>query len=672
MKADPRGVLTGVHFMDGDHACCEGALAAGARFAAGYPITPSTEVVERFASRVPTVGGTFIQMEDELAASITLQGAVWGGAKAFTVTSGPGFSLMMEHIGYAAMTETPCVFVDVQRGGPSTGLPTLPAQADMMQARWGSHGDYEIIALCPNSPQECFDLTIKAFNLAEEFRVPVMFMMDEVVGHMTEKVVIPAADQIEVVARKHTRKSVDEYLPYQTNGDMVPEIAHAGDGYKFHVTGLTHDERGYPNMTPQTQDKLVRRLQNKIRAAADRIAMFEEDQVEGADVVVVSYGITSRVAQRAIDVARGRGFRVGKLRLITAWPFPEKKIRELATNVKAFVVPELNLGQMVREVERAAGSGQDVSCVARRGRSAQPRRHSQGDRGGKPMPINELVNPVEPFLRSDRMPHIWCPGCGIGTTVNCFARALIESKIDLQSLALVSGIGCTGRVAGYVKLDSFHTTHGRAIPFATGLKLANPKLNVVVYSGDGDLSAIGGNHLIHAARRNIDLKVICVNNLIYAMTGGQTAPTTPDHSITSTNPYGVFEPAFNLPHLVEAAGAVYVARWTTFHVRQLARSISEAFQKKGFSFIEVISPCPTLYQRRNKLGDGLDTMKYYKEKSKVRHGAPTSEVGLTMTGEIVVGKFVDRDRPDYQTMMRAQYAESLGERFVDQAEMVCS
>ena len=179
MKADPAGVLTGVHFLDGDHACCEGALAAGARFAAGYPITPSTEVVERFAARIPKVGGTFIQMEDELASSIAIQGAVWGGAKAFTVTSGPGFSLMMEHIGYAIMTETPCVFVDVQRGGPSTGLPTQPAQSDMMQARWGSHGDYEIIALCPNSPQECFDLAITAFNLSEKYRVPVMFMMDE-------------------------------------------------------------------------------------------------------------------------------------------------------------------------------------------------------------------------------------------------------------------------------------------------------------------------------------------------------------------------------------------------------------------------------------------------------------------------------------------------------------
>jgi len=356
MKADPRGVLTGTHFIDGDHACCEGALAAGARFAAGYPITPSTEIVERFASRVPTVGGSFIQMEDELAASITLQGAVWGGAKAFTVTSGPGFSLMMEHIGYAAMTETPCVFVDVQRGGPSTGLPTLPAQADMMQARWGSHGDYEIIALCPNSPQECFDLTINAFNFAEEFRVPVMFMMDEVVGHMTEKVVIPPANEIDIVPRKHTRKSVEEYLPYGTNGDLVPEMVHAGEGYKFHVTGLTHDERGYPNMTPKTQDVLVRRLQNKIKDAADRIALFEEEGVEDADVIVVSYGITSRVAQRAIELARAQGLKVGKFRMITVWPFPEKRIRELAGRAKAFVVPELNLGQMVREVDRA-GSG---------------------------------------------------------------------------------------------------------------------------------------------------------------------------------------------------------------------------------------------------------------------------------------------------------------------------
>lgn len=354
MHADPRGVLTGVHFLDGDHAACEGALAAGARFAAGYPITPSTEIVERFALRIPLVGGVFIQMEDELAASITILGAVWAGAKAFTVTSGPGFSLMMEHVGFAAMTETPCVFMNVQRGGPSTGLPTLPAQADMMQARWGSHGDYEIVALCPNSPQECFDLAIRAFNLAEQFRIPVMFMMDECVGHMTEKVVIPPAEEIRVYPRRHTRRPPADYKPYAWDGDMVPDMAHAGEGYRFHVTGLTHDERGYPSMTVAAQDRLVKRLKQKITLAADRLACFEEEAVEDADVIVVSYGITSRVARRAVELARARGVRVGRFRLITVWPFPDARIHALSRRARAFVVPELNLGQMVREVERAA------------------------------------------------------------------------------------------------------------------------------------------------------------------------------------------------------------------------------------------------------------------------------------------------------------------------------
>ncbi|HTY62231.1 MAG TPA: 2-oxoacid:acceptor oxidoreductase subunit alpha [Acidobacteriota bacterium] len=353
MKADPRGVLTGAHFLDGDHACCEGAIAAGCRFVAGYPITPSTEVVERIATRFPAVGGLFIQMEDEIASSIAIQGAVWGGAKAMTVTSGPGFSLMMEHIGLAVMTETPCVFVDVQRGGPSTGLPTLPAQADMMQARWGSHGDYEIIALCPNSPQECFDLTIRAFNLAEEYRVPVLLMMDECVGHMTEKVVIPIADDIDLMARRYTTAKPGEYLPYHADSSLVPPMAKAGDGHRFHVTGLTHDERGYPAMNADAQEKCVSRIVQKIRGNADKISMVEESETEGADVVVVSYGITSRVAVKAIEMAKAEGIKVGHLRLITAWPFPERRIRELASRVKAFVMPELNYGQMFYELQSA-------------------------------------------------------------------------------------------------------------------------------------------------------------------------------------------------------------------------------------------------------------------------------------------------------------------------------
>jgi 2-oxoglutarate ferredoxin oxidoreductase subunit alpha len=355
MKANPAGVLTGAHFLDGDQACCEGALAAGANFAAGYPITPSTEVVERFASRIPTVGGVFIQMEDELAASIAILGAAWAGARTFTVTSGPGFSLMMEHIGLAAMTEVPCVIVDVQRGGPSTGLPTLPGQADMMQARWGSHGDYEIIALCPNSPQESFDLMIDAFNLAEKYRVPVLFMMDECVGHMTEKVVIPPAEEIEIFPRRFTSLPPGEYRPYKPGPDLVPEMVKAGDGYRFHITGLTHDEQGYPAMNWRGQEKLVRRLVEKIRRHADEIVRYEEHDVEDAEVVVVAYGITSRVAQRSVQMARAEGIRAGLHRPTVVWPFPERRIRALAEKAKAFVVVEMNYGQMVHEVERCAG-----------------------------------------------------------------------------------------------------------------------------------------------------------------------------------------------------------------------------------------------------------------------------------------------------------------------------
>jgi 2-oxoglutarate ferredoxin oxidoreductase subunit alpha len=368
-KADPKGVLTGVHFIDGDQAACEGALAAGCRFVAGYPITPSTEVVERFASRIPEIGGIFIQMEDEIASSIAIQGAVWGGKKAMTVTSGPGLSLMMEHVGLAAITEVPCVIVDVQRGGPSTGLPTLPAQADMMQVKWGSHGDYEIIALSPNSPQECFDLMIKAFNLAETYRVPVFFMMDEVVGHMTERVTIPAAEAIDVVERRWTSKKPGDYKVYEADESLVPEMVKAGDGYRIHVTGLTHDERGYPAMNAASQQKLVERLVGKIRRNADKLTDVRSDRLADAEIVVVSYGITSRVVQPAIDEARKHGVKVGHLRLVITWPFPAATIRALTGHTRAFIVPELNMGQMVLEVERAVAGKANVISVPHAGGS---------------------------------------------------------------------------------------------------------------------------------------------------------------------------------------------------------------------------------------------------------------------------------------------------------------
>ena len=277
--------------------------------------------------------------------------------------------------------------------------------------------------------------------------------------------------------------------------------------------------------------------------------------------------------------------------------------------------------------------------------------------------ISMPTNTVEDFLRMERMPHIWCPGCGIGTTVNCFAHALEASGFDLKKVAVVSGIGCTGRVAGYMKLDSFHTTHGRAIPFATGLKLANPELKVVVYSGDGDLTAIGGNHFIHAARRNVNMTVILINNFIYGMTGGQVAPTTPIGATASTAPYGNFEEPFNLPYLAESCGAVYVARWTSFHVRHATKAIKDALLKKGFSFVEILAPCPTLYSRRNRLGDGLDQMKFYRDNSDIQNGADTKTVGLSFQGKIVVGKFVDKDKPTYLESMNAFYAQKLGDKF---------
>lgn len=282
----------------------------------------------------------------------------------------------------------------------------------------------------------------------------------------------------------------------------------------------------------------------------------------------------------------------------------------------------------------------------------------------KPRPeVAEKPHPMESILRMDRIPHIWCPGCGIGTTVTAFAAALEKLEWDLDNVCVVSGIGCTGRVAGYMKLDSFHTTHGRAIPYATGIKLGNPKLKVIVFSGDGDLIAIGGNHFIHAARRNIDLTVICVNNFIYAMTGGQMAPTTPPKGYATTSPYGSFEMPFNIPHLAESCGAVYVARWTALHIRRLTEAIMEALQKPGFSLVEVITPCANYWGRINKLGVGLDLMKFYHQNSVIKHGEDTRNLGIEFQKPIVVGKFVDRERPTYLEAYNKRLTERLGDKF---------
>jgi len=346
-------VLSGEHFMSGDEACAEGAIAAGCRFFAGYPITPSTEIAERLAKRLPQVGGNFIQMEDELASIAAVLGASCAGVKAMTATSGPGFSLMQENIGLGFITETPCVVVDVQRGGPSTGLPTLTSQADMMQVKWGSHGDYEVIAYAPSSPQEMFDLTVKAFNMAEKYRTPVFVMADEIVGHMIERVVIPKEEELKIIDRKRPQKRErEDFMPFLPQEDLVPPMALAGEGFKIHVTGLTHDERGYPATDPQTQQRMLSRLLQKIQNNKHDIIEYEEHYLDDAEIIIVAYGSTARSAMRAMREARGQGIKVGMLRLITCWPFPEERIRELAN--RKFIVPEVNFGQMVREVERFA------------------------------------------------------------------------------------------------------------------------------------------------------------------------------------------------------------------------------------------------------------------------------------------------------------------------------
>jgi 2-oxoglutarate ferredoxin oxidoreductase subunit alpha len=347
-----REILTGEHFMNGDEASAEGAIAAGCRFFAGYPITPATEIAERMARRLPEVGGIYIQMEDELASMGAILGASWAGVKSMSATSGPGFSLMMENYGLGVMTETPCVIVDIMRGGPSTGLPTLVSQGDVMQSRWGTHGDVGVIAFTPSSPQEMFDCTVRAFNLSEQYRLPVIVLGDEIVGHMTEKVVIPPKRDIKLYPRRKPKKKKRNFLPFEPEKDLVPPMACAGEGYNVHVTGLTHDERGYPVINAEAQEKLVARLVDKIRKNADNIIEYEEKNIKDADLVVVAYGSVSRCAKEAVRMAREEKLKVGLFRPITVWPFPEKRMRALSEQVKAFIVPEINYGQIAYEVER--------------------------------------------------------------------------------------------------------------------------------------------------------------------------------------------------------------------------------------------------------------------------------------------------------------------------------
>ena len=343
-----------VMFTMGDIASAEGALSAGCRYFGSYPITPATEIAEWMALRMPEVGGAYVQYEDEIASITSVIGASWTGTKAMTATSGPGVSLMLEAIGLAVMTETPLVLVNIMRGGPSTGQPTRGQQGDVMQAKWGSHGDYQIIALTPASVQEMFDQTVQAFNLSERYRTPVFVLADETVGHMREKLVIPDEKDLKLEYRKLPTVDPEEYLPFKPDDDLVPPMGLLGSKYQFYATGLTHDQRGYPSDKENVQIELVTRLNDKIVKNSDKIIDVEEYMLDDANIGVIAYGTPSRSAKRAIKEARDAGIKVGLLRLKTVWPFPEKQVADLASRVDHIIVAEQNLGQVYYMVRAAA------------------------------------------------------------------------------------------------------------------------------------------------------------------------------------------------------------------------------------------------------------------------------------------------------------------------------
>ena len=356
--------------LQGNHACALGAVAAGCRFYAGYPITPSSEVAERMALELPKVGGIFIQMEDEIASMGAVLGASMGGMKAMTATSGPGFSLKQEHLGYGAGAEIPCVIVNVMRGGPSTGMPTRPSQGDIMQARWGTHGDHAMIVVAPASVREVFTETKRAFTLSEKFRVPVIILYDEVIGHLVESIEIPDATPEDQTERKwaDSNASTDDkaaFQPYAETEDMVPPMACPGDGYRTHTTGLTHAENGFPTQDPITVTRVTARMLGKLDKHRDEIASYEQLRCDDAEILIVAIGISARAATQAVNQARDNGIKAGLFRPVTLWPFPEEALKKAVANAKTVIVPEMNAGQLVLEIERLSGNGRNIVQINR-------------------------------------------------------------------------------------------------------------------------------------------------------------------------------------------------------------------------------------------------------------------------------------------------------------------
>ncbi len=658
--------LTGknaVKLISGNHACALGAIAAGCRFFAGYPITPSSEIAERLARRLPEVDGVFVQMEDEIASMAAVIGASMGGVKAMTATSGPGFSLKQENLGYAAGAEIPCVIVNVMRGGPSTGMPTRPSQADLMQARWGSHGDYPMIALTPASVAEIYSETIRAFDLAEQCRSPVVLLYDQVIAQLSETVALNPTANSNGMERKSASGPRAAYKPYDGGSDSIPAMARPGAGYRTHTTGLTHGEDGFPTQNPEAVTRNLSRLFSKLERHRDLIDSSETLHCDDADVVIVAIGISARAATGAVELCRAQGLRVGLFRPITFWPFPEnallpsrgRGVRRAGSRNEHRPAPACRRSRARRHTGRRHSSFQRRGDHA--GRHCRARR---GAREGAVMFIDSAASfEVRDYLRKEMMPHFLCPGCGHGIALRALLWAIHDLGIDKDKLAVVSGIGCAGRLSAYIDANTFHVTHGRPLAYATGLALARPDLHVVVITGDGDCLAIGGNHLIHACRRNLKLTCLMLNNEVYGMTGGQVSPTTSETRLTTTTPLGNQEPHFDACVLATAAGAGFVGREVTHHVPKLKELIKAGLEHPGFAFVEVLSDCTEIFGRKNDLGSSAEMV--MRQKSNIRPSAYADTVDTPFRpNTLPTGVLTKNNRPEYGAAYRRAAAERAG------------
>lgn len=601
----------GEHFISGNIACVWGALDAGCRFFAGYPITPASEQSYEMEKRMRELDGIFIQMENEDASLAAVCGASLAGAKPMTATSGPGFSRMSENLSFALTNELPMVIVDAQRTGPSTGRPTGTGAGEIREARWGSHGGTEHIVLYPSTVQEIYDYTVKAFNLAERFRVPVILMLEASNTHLQETIEIP--EEIDVFDRFYI-PGAPPFGP--TKDGSAPSMPSFGDGEFLKITGLTHNQWGVPHANdPWIHEAMVEHQRRKIVSKVKELTDVEEYLLGNAEILIVAYGHTARSAKWAVKEVRKRGKKVGLLTIRTLYPFPEEKIKKWSKKVKCVLVPEMNQGQLFYVVCESSLSPV-VSLPQPDGEAIDPRRIleflekdlTRYYRFHSAVSVPTFYNPPEWRRKKEETPEKefssrtpFCPACGLGILRNCLLEAMKELNWDPQKVVVVSGIGCTARSPNHLPFDSANTTHGYAVPFAVGVKLVRPDLHVIVLSGDGDLFNIGAGQTIHGARINISLPVVCFNNWVFGMTGGQVAATTPLGAKTSTTTTGNREKPFDLVRLMFGANAKTAARCPVSKPLVLKKILKEAFSSNQFFFVEVVSPCFDRYRRLNRL-----------------------------------------------------------------------